>query len=86
MCKQSFFSNAIYKLFRGNLPRQNPVVTCSARNFIGKGREGAGGGGVRQLSRVSCSARNYSGKNVQGEKSRRKLPSREFHGGQLSRV
>ena len=32
---QSFFSNAICKLFRGNHPRQNFVVTCSGKNFGG---------------------------------------------------
>ena len=63
MCKQSFFSNAIYKLFRGNLPEENLVVTCSATNFMG-----GGGGAGGQLSRVKCSGRNYYGKNVKGSK------------------
>ena len=71
MCKQSFFSNIIYKLFRGNFPRQNFVVIYFGRNL----------GAVIQCCR--CSGRNYSGKTVRGQKPRGKLRWREFHGGSL---
>ena len=35
------------------------------------------------LSRVKCSGRNSFGKNVRGQKSKGKLPWREFYGGQF---
>ena len=76
-CVKSFFSHGIYKLFRGNVPGQKSVVTCSGRNFKGD-----------QLSRGSCSGRNYSGISrgiscpgvvvqggiIQGKRSRSKSP------------
>ena len=68
-CVKSAFSNAIYKLFRGNCPRQKSVGICFGKNFM----DGSCPGVVvlGELFRKKCPGSkspgdNYSGRNFMG--------------------
>ena len=75
LIQKVLFSNAIYKLLRGNCPGQKSVVTCSRKNLMGavirgsliRGGSGENVLGTKVQEAIALGKFHDWGANVQGE-------------------